>query len=460
MNNQFQLDKLNPVNILSNFIFQTNFEDLPSDAVKAAKTFILDTIGVGIAGSNGPWVENLIKIVQGWGSGNDSRVIVHGTRLPATSAAIVNAYQIHCLEYDCVNEDAVLHPMATIMGALLSEIDRGKVYSGKDLITAVAVGVDASSVLGLSSRSPMRFFRPSTAGAFGATAAIAKLRGFGVDEIINAFGATYGQISGTLQPHLEGSPVLGMQIGFCARASIAACDLAKEGLNGPKDVFSGKYGYLSLFEGEYDYEKAFANLGSNWQVSRLSHKPFPSGRLTHGMVDGVQRLQKNNKLEPADIDKIRCIVPPLAHRLTGRPDIENPEPNYAKLCIPFVTATAILEGSVDVNHFEKKWLLNPKVHELAKRIMSIESDEKNPNVMSPQLLEVYLKNKEILRVKIPAIYGHPENPLSEEENKNKFLNAWKSAAKALDPLKAEKIISIVDKLESSKNISELIDLSL
>ena len=155
MNNQSQLDKLNPVNILSNFIYQTSFEDLPSDAVKATKTFILDTIGVGIAGSNGPWVENLIKIVQGWGAGNDSRVIVHGTRLPATSAAIVNAYQIHCLEYDCVNEDAVLHPMATIMGALLSEIDRGKVYSGKDLITAVAVGVDASSVLGLSSRSPM-----------------------------------------------------------------------------------------------------------------------------------------------------------------------------------------------------------------------------------------------------------------------------------------------------------------
>ena len=92
--------------------------------------------------------------------------------------------------------------------------------------------------------------------------------------------------------------------------------------------------------------------------------------------------------------------------------------------------------------------------------MSIESDEKNPNVMSPQLLEVYLKNKEVLRVKIPAIYGHPENPLSEEENKNKFLNAWKSAAKALDPLKAEKIILIVDKLESSENISELIDLSL
>ena len=68
-------------------------------------------------------------------------------------------------------------------------------------------------------------------------------------------------------------------MGFVQDFCNSACDLAKEGLNGPKDVFSGKYGYLSLFEGEYDYSKAFNNLGSVWQVSRLSHKPFPSGKV-------------------------------------------------------------------------------------------------------------------------------------------------------------------------------------
>ena len=61
--------------------------------------------------------------------------------------------------------------------------------------------------------------------------------------------------------------------------------------------------------------------------------------------------------------------------------------------------------------------------------------------MSPQFLEIFLKNKEVLKVTIPSIYGHPDNPLSDAENKNKFLNAWKSAAKTLDPSKAEKVIS-------------------
>ena len=34
-------------------VVRTGFQDLPGDAVKAAKTFILDTLGVGMAGSSG-----------------------------------------------------------------------------------------------------------------------------------------------------------------------------------------------------------------------------------------------------------------------------------------------------------------------------------------------------------------------------------------------------------------------
>ena len=120
-----------------------------------------------------------------------------------------------------------------------------------------------------------------------------------------------------------------------------------------------------------------------------------------------------------NVSKVRCYVPPLAHRLTGRPDIESPEPNYAKLCIPFVAATALIEGTVNVNHFKTEWLNNALVHEIAKNIQSIETDEKDPNVMAPQFLEVDLKNGETYRVEIKSIYGHPDNPLSYQENIDK-----------------------------------------
>ncbi len=36
-------------------VVATGYDDLPEAAVSAAKTFILDSLGVGLVGSNGPW---------------------------------------------------------------------------------------------------------------------------------------------------------------------------------------------------------------------------------------------------------------------------------------------------------------------------------------------------------------------------------------------------------------------
>jgi 2-methylcitrate dehydratase PrpD len=449
--------EVNPVVTLAQHVVGTRYEDLPAATLRAAKTFILDSLGVGVAGSDGPWVRELIATVAQWGSAPEARVFVHGTRLPAVSAAIVNAYQIHCLEFDCVNEDAVIHPMATILGALSAEADARGNVSGKDLLTAVCVGVDASCVLGLSSKAAMRFFRPSTAGAFGATAAIAKVRRLDVKTLINAFGATYGQISGTLAPHREGSPVLGMQIGFCARGALSACDLAQNGLIGPHDVITGMYGYLPMYEGDYDHRGPFASLGREWQITNVSHKPFPSGRLTHGVVDGLQQLRTKG-LEADQVDRIVAHVPPLAYRLTGRPDIPNPEPNYAKLCIPFVAATALLEGTVDVQHFKGDWLRNPKVHDIAARVQPVQDANPNQNKVAPQRLEVFLKNGKKLTVDLPEIFGHPKNPLSEAQNLAKFKRSCAAAAKPIALARVEKVIDLVANLERVGNVREIIDL--
>ena len=87
--------------------------DLPPGAVAAVGTFLLDTLGVGIAGSSGAGVGALVGLARDWGPGDEATVWLTGERMSAGSAAIVNAYMIHCLEFDCVHEGAVLHPMAT-----------------------------------------------------------------------------------------------------------------------------------------------------------------------------------------------------------------------------------------------------------------------------------------------------------------------------------------------------------
>ena len=95
-----------------------------------------------------------------------ARVCVGGARLPAASAALCNAYQLHNSEYDCIHERAVVHPLAVLLPAVLAHAERAGGVSGRDLLSAVVLGVDVAAGLGVAARSGLRFFRPAIAGAF------------------------------------------------------------------------------------------------------------------------------------------------------------------------------------------------------------------------------------------------------------------------------------------------------
>src|SRR5437762_7174383 len=202
---------------------------------------------------------------------------------------MVNAYQIHSQEFDSVHEGAVVHPMAAILPSVLGWAERAGDISGDRLLRAVIAGVDVAATLGLCSRAPMRFFRPANCGGFGAVAGLALLVGLDEGQTRDALGIYYGQCAGTMQAHVEATPQLAMQMGFAARSALTAVELARRGMPGPREPISGQFGYFALFDGKAD-PAPFDTLGQAWRVSELSHKPFPSGRATHGGIDGLQRL--------------------------------------------------------------------------------------------------------------------------------------------------------------------------
>jgi 2-methylcitrate dehydratase PrpD len=442
-------------------VSSATYEQLSPEAVRATKTFVLDSLGVGIAGSGEPWAARLIESAAGWGEGSESTVWGSGCRLPAQAAALVNAYQIHCLEFDCVHEDAVVHPMATLLSSLIAYAERRGGIGGKELLTAVAVGVDVAGSLGMASTAPMRFFRPATAGAFGAVAAIGKVAGFDAEVLTNAFGAVYGHVSGTLQPHLEGSGLLGMQMGFNARGALTAIDLAAAGLMAPHDVLEGRYGYFRLFEADaYDLAPVLADLGRVWQVTRLSHKPFPSGRLTHGVVDGLQQLRQDHGFEAADVEGVTAIVPPLVQRLVGRPDIPAPTASYARLCLPFVAATALARSRVDVPDFVGDRLTDQRVHALARRVEILVDGNEDANALVPQSVRVALRNGRRHEVRLDSVLGHPSRPLSREQHLAKFRRCWTYGAERLAPENGERLIELVDRLETVPDVRELVALTV
>ena len=277
------------------------YNDLPAAAVAAAKTFLLDTLGVGLIGSSGPKARELVGIQPLWGSGSDARVWSTGERLPAPAAAFCNAYQVHNAEFDCVHEAAVAHVMTIVLPVALAGAERmakieGKPVDGRRLIEAVVLGVDVAASLGLAATSGLRFFRPATVGVFGGSAALGKLMGFDARRLQHAFAIAYGQLSGNMQAHTEGSLLLAMQMGFSARNAVVACDLARAGFEGPANILEGPFGYFKLIEPGGDPARVTGSFGKVWRITEVAHKPFPSGRATHGIVDACLELRRTARL--------------------------------------------------------------------------------------------------------------------------------------------------------------------
>jgi 2-methylcitrate dehydratase PrpD len=441
---------------LAAHVVDTGFARLPADAIVNAKTFILDTFGVGVAGARAPFAAELKARVARWGAGAEARAWGDRLRLPAASAALVNGFQIHNQEYDCVHEPAVVHALTVPQAATLAFAERAGGVSGRDLMLALALGVDVAAGLGIAARAGLRFFRPATAGAFGAVAALGKLAGFDAARLIDAWGIVYGQIGGTMQSHVEGKPLLPMQIGFCARAALNAVDLAAGGLEGPRDLFEGKYGYFPLFEGAWDLAPVWRDLGRRWRIAELSHKPFPTGRAAHGGLDGILQLRARHGLAAAEIERVTIMAPPLISQLVGRPARVAPPVNYARLCMAHVGAVALLRGTVALDDFSSERLDDPAVHALAARIDVVVDGNPDPNAFNPQRVEIALNDGTRHAIDLPAVLGSPAKPLSRDQHLEKFRRCWRFAG--LAPDRGERLIALVDRLETLPNTSSLVAL--
>ncbi len=338
--------------------------------------------------------------------------------------------------------------MATLMPALLAVAERDRGVSGRDLIAAVAAGLDVASGLGLASTAGFRFFRPATAGGFGAVAGLSVILGFAAERIADAFGLQYGQTSGTMQPHVEGSGLLPMQIGFAARSAVCSADLAASGLRGPRDIFEGRYGYFPLFEGSWDLRPVWDGLGRDWRVSEMSHKPWPAGRATHGGIEGILTLREQHGFSAGDVRRVRVIVPPLTHRLVARPDVPAPNAFYARLCMAFIGAKALLHGLVDIGHCRGDALTDPATHELARRIATEMDGNPDPNALAPQRVAVELRRLgETLRWASDTMLANPARPLTREQHLRKFARCLEFASVPLPTSTGAALIDLVDRLE-------------
>jgi 2-methylcitrate dehydratase PrpD len=126
------------------------FEDLPEKAVKAAKQEVLDSLATALGGSTKAAIRELVELAKEWGGHPQSTVFGYGFRCPAPHAALVNGTMAHALDYDDGHQAAQVHIGCVAVPVCLATAEMKTGVSGREFITALALGQDFLARLALA----------------------------------------------------------------------------------------------------------------------------------------------------------------------------------------------------------------------------------------------------------------------------------------------------------------------
>jgi len=284
--------------ILAGFAASIALDRVPVALIAKAKDHLLDTIGVTCAGLSEPQAQAAVGVVRRWGGAAEAGVLGMGLRLPMPKAAFLNALHARIHTFDDTHEAGPAHPGATVVAGALAAAEAANA-SGRTLVEALLAGYEiatrVAATLGVTHYAA-GFQNTGTSAPFGAAAAAAKARGLGAAETAAAFGLAGEAAIGIRQYQHDGSMLdTALNGARGAELGVAATEMAKAGLSGPRGVLDGQWGVLRVMAGG-PAEQLTDNLGTRWEFADTALKPFASCRFTHGPVAALRAARLDYRL--------------------------------------------------------------------------------------------------------------------------------------------------------------------
>src|SRR5262252_6168173 len=210
------------------------YDGLPDAALEWAKTGILDTVGVTLAGSAEPCAQIMLRVCTATGP---ALVFGSAQRVSVTDAALVNGVAAHALDFDDCNNTLGGHPSAPILPGLFALADTMPV-SGRDFIAAYVAGFETETRIAraVNLHHYDKGWHPTaTLGVFGAAAAASLLLALTEEQTATAL-AIAASLSSGLKANF-GTMTKPLHIGRCAQNGMLAAMLAREGMTASHDAF-------------------------------------------------------------------------------------------------------------------------------------------------------------------------------------------------------------------------------
>ncbi|MFZ1060989.1 MAG: MmgE/PrpD family protein [Candidatus Rokuibacteriota bacterium] len=418
---------------LSAFASDLTYARVPKFTREAAIWHIVDSLGVCVAGA-APGEESaevVRRLVEKWQAPVGATVFGLGARCRPEASALLNGALIQALEMDDKHGSSLARPGSTVIPAALAVAEQHDLDMN-DVLAAIVVGYEVMIRLGFvaGERFLERGYHTSALlGAFGAAATVGRLRGCRADQIQDALGIAGTMASGIQEATRTGSTSKILHGGWAAHVGIVATDLAMCGITGPATIFEGHYGFflthLSSVADDLDWRAPVDSLGVTWHLQETAFKPYPCCQILHAFVEAAKQLSAQMAragCHPKEITRICCRVGEPGLTLVTEPKDRKAAPEHpheARFSLPFVVATTLLHGDIDVESFRGDRLRDREIRRMAGLVVSEDDPESDYPLHCPAVMEIHAGEK-VFRCRVPFHPGCPEAPLSTDDVLDKF----------------------------------------
>ena len=409
--------------ILSDFVYNLKYEDLPLAVVDTTKRYIADYYAASFAGIkvNGTFNDAVIGVISEMGGKQECDYIYSEARLPAANAAFLSACMAHGADMDDGNRKAMGHVGAHVISTALTLCQTLDV-SGEDIITAINAGyevynrVAAAVQPGLVHRG---FHSTGTAGAIACGAVAAKLMGMDAEGIYNTMALCAVQASGLIIIAESGQSCKPINPANAAKTGILSAKIISRGVKSSEYFLESKKGYFHAMSDEVDGNMITDGLGEVFTITESYMKPYPSCRHTHCGIECVLDIRKRLP-EGAKIKDVKVYIYKNAIDIAGQIKVPKVSDD-AKFSVHYSLAVALLKGhfnlgDLDISGIDEETL---RVIDNTELIADSSMEDRDKGIRGSRVV-VTTEDGSVLERTVLIPLGDAANPLTWDDLEDKL----------------------------------------
>ncbi|MBI4472260.1 MAG: MmgE/PrpD family protein [Acidobacteria bacterium] len=400
---------------LARYVVSAKFSDLPAPVRKEASRTLLNWVGCALGGSHHQTVDNAIAALAPFSGPAQASVLGRKERLDVLHTALINGISSHVLDYDDTHSRNIVHPGGPVVSAILA-LSEHRPVSGSDFVNALVLGVDVECRIG-NSVYPKHYDTgwhiTGTAGVFGAAAAAGKLLGLSEQQMLWAIGLAATQPVGLQE--MFGTMTKSFHPGRAAQNGLTAALLASRNFTSSEQSLEARFGWVNVISTVHDYNYITGNLGSRYEISQNTYKPFACGVVMHATIDGCIQLHNEQKLAADRIDRVELKVHPLVMQLTSK---TSPQTGLeGKFSIYHAASAALVEGAGGIDQFSDRAVRDRTISSLRERVSTVVDSS-----LHEDQVRITLTTKDGRKIEkfVEHAVGSIQNPMSDKDLETKF----------------------------------------